>query len=218
MKGTKSDLHERNTSIQRLLTHTEEVSEQRGKIEVIVVLKSSFFIALYNNIEATMYSSLESLHYHISLQKSCDITEELQKRIIDYLLGRGNQEQLKDKEKISKIKKDILDNDIRFPNIDEFIKRKSIFSGNLDTRKIKSILLEYGIHKEKFGANEEHLLIIKNKRNKISHGELSLSDAGKGIKNKELNEIFKSSKIVLEETIDSISEFINDQRYLKINK
>lgn len=61
MKGITSDLLERNVSINRLFTHIEEVSDQRGKIEVVVVLKASFFVALYNNIEATAYATLEKV-------------------------------------------------------------------------------------------------------------------------------------------------------------
>ncbi len=214
MKGVTSDLLERNVSIDRLFTHIAEVSDQRGKIEVIVVLKASFFVALYNNIEATTYATLEKVHYQLGLRKFSELTEKLQKRMLEYSFGKGRASDLKDSLKVKAMKQKILAEDLRFPSIHDFLKRKTIFSGNLDARRLGDIAEEYGMKRPNFRGETEHVLTVKNKRNKIAHGELSLSDAGKGIKNGELKNIFYSVNLVLEDFIFTTDEFLTKELYL----
>jgi hypothetical protein len=214
MKGVTTDLLERNVSINRLFTHIEEVSDQRGKIEVVVVLKASFFVALYNNIEATAYATLEKVHYRLGLRKYSELTEKLQKRMLEYSFGKGRSADLKDTSKVEAMKQKILAEDLRFPSIHDFLNRKTIFSGNLDARRLGEIADEYGMRAPLFRGKTQHVLTVKNKRNKIAHGELSLSDAGKGIKNRELGDIFDAVNLVLEAFISTTDEFLTKELYL----
>lgn len=214
MRGIRADLHDRIASINRLYSHIEEVSDQRGKIEVIVVLKASFFIALYNNIEATAYATLERVHHHLGLIKYSELTEKLQRRMLEYCFGKGKVAELKDAVKVEAMKQKILAEDIRFPSIEAFLERKTIFSGNLDARRLEKIADDYGMSKPQFRGDTIHVLNVKNKRNKIAHGELSLSDAGKGIKNGELGEVFASVNLVLEDFISTSEEFLVKKIYL----
>ncbi|QVI75542.1 MAE_28990/MAE_18760 family HEPN-like nuclease [Pseudomonas syringae] len=214
MNGIKSDLLERNASINRLFNHIEEVSEQRGKIEVVVVLKASFFIALYNNIEATAYATLEQVHYRLGKRQYSELTGKLQSRMLEYSFGKGRSGDLNDESKVHAVRQKILAEDIRFPSINDFLKRKTIFSGNLDARRLGEIADEYGMTAPRFRGRTDHVLVVKHKRNKIAHGELSLSDAGKGIKNNDLREISKAVNLVLEDFISAADEFLIQQRYL----
>lgn len=214
MKGITSDLFERNASINRLFTHIEEVSDQRGKIEVIVVLKASFFVALYNNIEATIYAVLEKVHHQLGLRKYSELTVKLQGRMLEYSFGKGRSADLTDSSKVEAMRQEILDNDLRFPSIQEFIKRKTIFSGNLDARKLICIADDYGMNPIQFRGGTQHMLTVKSKRNKIAHGELSLSDAGKGIRNSELREVFDSVNLILEDFISNTDEFLKSELFL----
>ncbi len=214
MRSITSDLLERNISINRLFSHIEEVSEQRGKIEVIVVLKASFFVALYNNIEATIYATLEKVHHRLGLRRYDELTNKLQKRLLEYSFGKGRSADLKDALKVEAMREKILAEDLRFPSIQDFLKRKTIFSGNLDARRLSEIADEYGMSEPQFRGNTQHMLTVKNKRNKIAHGELSLSDAGKGIKNKELREIFDAVNLILEDFISTTDDFLTKELYL----
>ena len=87
MNSTVADLNDREYSIGRLLDHVDEVSETRGKVEVIVVLKSSVFIALYNNIEATAYAVFERLHNSASSLAFDDLAGPLQTKMLRYSFG-----------------------------------------------------------------------------------------------------------------------------------
>ncbi|WP_024668187.1 MAE_28990/MAE_18760 family HEPN-like nuclease [Pseudomonas syringae] len=214
MNGIKSELLERNTSINRLFSHIEEVSEQRGKIEVVVVLKASFFMALYNNIEATAYATLEQMHCRLGLRKYSELTGKLQNRMLEYSFGKGRSADLNDGSKVQAMRQKILAEDIRFPSINDFLKRKTIFSGNLDARRLGEIADEYGMVVPLFRGRTDHVLVVKHKRNKIAHGELSLSDAGKGIKNNDLREISRAVNLVLEDFVSAADEFLINQHYL----
>lgn len=213
MKDITSDLVDRNVSIMRFLDHIEEVSEQRGKIEVIVVLKASFFVALYNNIEATVYGVLEQVHHQLGHIKFDELTDKLKDRMVSYCFGKGRSSERADPVEVQRVLDSILMGDLRFPSIGDFLKRKTIFSGNLDARRLSGIAEEYGIAMQPFSANTEHMLTVKNKRNKIAHGEVSLSDAGKGIKNDELTKIFHSVNGVLGEFITYADVFLKEEHY-----
>ena len=89
MKSTISDLKERENSIGWLLAHVHDLSDMRGKIDVIVVIKSCVFIALYNNIEATVYSVFERLHSDISKLTYAELVPPLQKKMIVYSFGKA---------------------------------------------------------------------------------------------------------------------------------
>ncbi|MCY1443742.1 hypothetical protein D9M71_601710 [compost metagenome] len=134
--------------------------------------------------------------------------------MLEYSFGRGRSADLKDAAKVEELKKKILAEDLRFPSIHDFLKRKTIFSGNLDARRLGDIAEEYGMDKPQFRGNTEHVLTVKNKRNKIAHGEVSLSDAGKGIKNTDLQNIFNAVNLILEDFINNSDEFLIKELYL----
>ena len=209
MKAAIAELKDRNYSILRLLEHVEHVSQPRGNIEVIVGLKSSVFIAIYNNIEATIYSVIERIHYNYSHLTYDELPEPLKKKMLLYSFGKeqsqniNNQARVSEKENIYKHEK------TKFPNLSDYLRKQSIFSGNIDVRKLKEIWTSYGMSlpavKEK---DADRMLWVKNKRNKIAHGEQSMTEGGQGIKTVDLCEAYKSVNAILNSFIlTAISSF-----------
>jgi len=214
MRGVIADFTDRNYSIGRLLEHVEDVSDIRGKVEVIVVLKASVFIALYNNIEATAYTVVERIHDSASALTYDDLTEPLRKKMLQYSFGKTAGAFIQDPQKVIDEELKLRDSRQTFPELSEFTRRQSLFSGNLDARKLNEIGISYGISKLNFSKSDaEKMLWIKNKRNKIAHGEQSMSDGGQGIKNLDLRHASSSVEVILRNFISATESYLHVNGY-----
>lgn len=212
MRSVIADLTAREYSINRLLDHVEEVSEMRGKVEVVVVLKSSVFIALYNNIEATVYAVIERVHDSVSKLEYDDLTMPLRNKMLRYSFGKAANVYMQDPEKISLKEASLRAIGEKFPSLSDFLRRQSIFSGNIDARKLNIIGVSYGMPKQYFvKLDAKKMLWVKNKRNKIAHGEQSMSDGGQGIKTEDLRRAANAVSSILQEYIRVVESFITSQ-------
>ena len=96
-----------------------------------------------------------------------------------------------------------------------YSKRINVFSGNLDARSIRLLLEAWGIWRDFHVDGEEKLLIIKNHRNILAHGEKSFREIGR---NYTVLEIEKFSECVfqyLSALIKCFSEYIGHEQYIK---
>lgn len=219
MQSIISDLKDREYSIDRLLAHVYELSETRGKIDVIVVIKSSVFIALYNNIEATIYSVFERLHNKISHLTYDELIPPLQKKMILYSFGKTAGAHMQDPHKVASEAEKLKREMAKFPELSEYLRRQTIFSGNIDARKLNEIGSSYGMPPTSFHAeNANRMLWVKNKRNKIAHGEQSMSDGGKGIKNSDLDDTCKSVSAILRSFIASAEIYLKSDSFRQNNE
>lgn len=203
MEIIKDEFKLRCSDINVFHKHIVDISESKRTIKISSILKSSLFIALYNNVEATFYSIFERIHYDANK--------------LDYNLLSDN---LKIKIKLFYFKsKDIPDENcmqLKFPLLKDFLKKHTLFSGNLDARKGKALFRTYGIGFDKnFEISKLNSLVtIKNKRNKIAHGELTLPDAGKNTSHQTLRGVIDNSNEVLEEFINCATTFLAADGYL----
>ena len=216
MKGVLADLADREYSIGRLLDHIDEINEARGKIDVIVILKSSVFIALYNNIEATVYSAVERIHdcaSHLTYDK---LSGAFQTKMLRYSLGKAAAAFINDAVKIANEEFKIRAEGNTFPGLSDYLRRQSLFSGNVDARKLNVIGISYGMAKIPFVKHDaERMLWVKNKRNKIAHGEQSMSDGGQGIKTSDLRLASASVGIILREFVSSVESHLRSHAYCR---
>ncbi|MBG2712133.1 hypothetical protein I4558_11385 [Proteus mirabilis] len=194
MSTIERDFDLRKESILLLYNHIVVLSEEKSTVKISAIIKASFYIALYNNVEATFYSIFELIHDTVSKYKYSSLSCRLKSMIDD--ISSKNQSHL--------------------PTLENYIKKKKLYSGNLDHRKGKALFKQYGIP---FNNDFEKkitysLLIIKNKRNKIAHGEESLSQAGRNISHIELKNIADNSFTILLEYIKSALLYLKEQQYL----
>lgn len=214
MKVVIADLNEREYSIKRLLEHIDEISDVRGKIEVIVILKSSVFIALYNNIEATIYSVLEKIHDSASSQTYDELVFPLKKKMLRYSFGKTAASFINNPMKVKEEEIKFRSKNQTFPTLPEYLRRQSLFSGNIDARKLNVILVSYGMAKLGLKKQDaEKMLWVKNKRNKIAHGEQSMSDGGQAIKTSDLKNASISVSEILRDFIDAAETYLKIQGY-----
>ena len=92
-----------------------------------------------------------------------------------------------------------------------------MFSGNVDSRKIKDIADLYGFSYETDPLktqNGNDLLRIKNNRNDLAHGFKSFEEVGRSTNTEELLEIKDRVINYLQGIVENIEEYILKQEYL----
>jgi hypothetical protein len=79
---------------------------------------------------------------------------------------------------------------------------------------MNSIGISYGVAKLQFlKVDTERMLWVKNKRNKIAHGEQSMSDGGQGIKTSDLELASKSVGNILRHFISAVELYLISDGY-----
>lgn len=205
MELVRNDFHNRCADIMHFHEHIAYLSTQKGTVKISSILKSSLFVALYNNVEATFYAIFERIHSELTTIPYLKLNDKLKAKIKDFYFKDKNNT-------------DEECQNLTLPPIYDFLKKINLFSGNLDARKGKAIFKTYGINfEEKYELNKLYSLVtIKNKRNKIAHGELSLPEAGKTASHQSLLQLINNSIEVLDGFIRSAELFLSRKNYLLI--
>lgn len=205
MYTVKDDFDEKRIEASILLGHIKELSEQSGNVNKVAIIKSAFMVLLYNAIESTTVLVLERVHEKISRHKYDELSEPLKKIFVEcYLFNEGKKKQQKNLNSI-------VDNALKFPTFEELTKKINLFSGNLDARELTNILSRYGIGKIT-SVNKEKLLIVKNKRNQIAHGEVMFKECCR-------NSTYDELSIIQNAVFDSLDQMISlTERYFENNR
>jgi hypothetical protein len=174
--------------------------------ELIKTLKASGFLLLYNLVESTMRNAIEAIFDELRDQGiSYDqIRPELKRIVLKNLKKRD----------IDKISSSVIAISIQ---IIAGFDKEDIFSGNLDSKKIKMTATEYGFsHQTNYAktGNGSDLLIIKKNRNDLAHGFESFAKVGKDKTADELLEIKNKTVRYLREILQNIEQYLSNQDYL----
>lgn len=181
--------------------------------DLVKILKANSFILLYNLIEATITKSIETLFTTIydngiTFKK---LSNNLQKLWIIQTSSPLNKgiDAIGSNKIIDVITKAV------YSIIEEEISKLEIdcvrISGNIDAKKIRDIADKIGFESPCL-CKGEYLVIIKDKRNKLTHGEFSFCEIGKDYSIQDMCK-FKDN------TIDHLKEFISKiEEYIKSNE
>ncbi|PSU82503.1 hypothetical protein CTM93_12980 [Photobacterium phosphoreum] len=203
----KSSYKDRLDEARKLLDHINTLSDNGGVLESSI-LKSSYTLLLYNNLEATVSSSITYIHEKASHCKYDELSEEFK-----ILYARFYHFDIS-KRKVKDHLDGTVSGEFKFPNFEEYCKRITIFSGNIDLRSLNEINKNYGIGKiDLRGKNPENILTIKNKRNKLAHGEESFRDSCRHYTSSELEELGESLEKMLSKFIELVDDFVKEGRY-----
>ena len=227
MDNTKQDFENRKAEIENyfkflLLFDKDETKLQFENGNSIVlekiepqfqtILIANAFLILYNLIESTIRNSIIEIYSIILNEQICyeRLSENLQKiwikQSIDKLKeGNFRPDTLRDN--IYNFAQDILNK-----NVIELSKENMDFSGNLDAKQIRKLATKFGFNSPSNGRNLEE---IRNKRNRLAHGEQTFYDVGKDFSVNDLNMMKMEVIIFLSEVIENIENYINEQKYLK---
>ncbi|EGQ7859480.1 TPA: MAE_28990/MAE_18760 family HEPN-like nuclease [Vibrio parahaemolyticus] len=207
MYSIKIDYRERLEEATKLLEHISSLTDSGGVVESSII-KSSYVLLLYNNLEATVSSSIEHLHDCASVCKYDELSEEFKKIYADFHHYNISKKNVKEH----------LDNtfsgDFKFPSYSDYCRKVTIFSGNIDVKSLNDFNKKYGIARlDLRGKTPENILVIKNKRNKLAHGEESFRKSCRSHTIAELQELGDSLKKLLDKFIELIEGFVNDEKF-----
>jgi len=165
------------------------------------ILKANGFLLLYNLIEATIRNSINEIFasVHSKSMTFKHLTDNLQKLWIKQEIKNIRQED------IFALSKKILENELL-----QFKAECINISGNIDAKKIRDIAKQFGYQESKNGSD---LLTIKEKRNKLAHGEFTFSEIGKDYTVRELIDFKNNTKNYLDDVLFNIEQYINNEGY-----
>lgn len=180
---------------------------------MINILKSNFSLMLYNFIEYTVTSLIESIYDKIKQKhlSYVDVNNSIRTLWRKTMLKTMNDPSSnfntlvnKNKEIVEKIlKKDTL-----LINI-----KKSFPAGNLSGEVIKTIWEEHGIDFPISFYRPDILRGIKEKRNSLAHGTVSFVDAVRDSSIKDMLNITEYVILFLDKLTENVSEYIKNEEY-----
>lgn len=169
--------------------------------ELSKILKANGFLLLYNLVEATIRNSIDAIFVsmHNSHVTFGSLTDNLRRLWI--------RQEFKhiDSNEILLLANKILNNELLT------FKAECInISGNIDAQKIRDISKQLGCAELKDGRD---LATIKEKRNKLAHGESTFSEIGKDYTMAELIAFKDKTKEYLSNVLNEIESYINNKTY-----
>ena len=182
-----------------LLGHEEK---REIDLELLTILKANGFLLLYNLIEATIRNSIDAVlaSIHSSHATFRTLSDNLKKIWINQESKNTNHE------KIMQIAETVLKNEML-----KFEKDCINISGNIDAKRIREILRQFGGNEI---SNGRDLQTIKDKRNKLAHGEFTFSEIGQDCTMKDLILYKQETEEYLSSVLDEIQDYIDNKKYL----
>ena len=187
------------------------------KIDTTSILKSSFFLMLYNCVESTVVNCLNTVIREIRTNKCkySDLSETMQLASLaayDY-----NVQQAENKDIRSECLKRQIDFSTGISAFNVDIKAltgsssKGTFSGSLDPREIRSLFARIGLDLNDLTCGE--MLKIRDCRNKLAHGEQSFQECCRDFSIQYM-EVSKNNTLeYLEHLIDRVDNYIQWKGY-----
>jgi len=165
------------------------------------ILKANGFLLLYNLVESTVRNSIKAIFISAQSKKLSfkHFTDNLRKLWIKQEIKNIKQDD------IFALSKKILENELlafRSDCVD--------ISGNIDAQQIRDIAKQFGFQESKNGRD---LATIKEKRNKLAHGEFTFSEIGKDYTIRDLIKYKNSTKAYLEDVLSKIEDYINNEEF-----
>jgi ribonucleotide reductase beta subunit family protein with ferritin-like domain len=223
MDSVDSDFNKRKDEINEYFSFLEKLNNNNIKLnyikenateEFIISIKlqrifiANTFLLLYNLVESTIRNSIVTIYNKI---QDDEITyNDLSEKIKQIWLHKHSKKITSSNEK--KIEKDLkkIINHILSNEIIMLTKDDINISGNIYADTIRDLATQIGFEKS---SNGRHLEEIKDKRNRLAHGEHTFHDIGKDFTYLDLNTYKETTFIYLEDVISKIKNFIDDEKY-----
>lgn len=188
--------------------HNDYSKEFPISIDLQKILAANTFLLLYNLMESTVRNSIIEIYNKIQDDKVSYLC--LSKKIKKIWVQKNSKDIVNsDNQSIKKHLQNVIDKII----CDEIIvltKDDIQISGNIDAQKIRNLACEIGFQKS---DNGRYLEEIKDKRNRLAHGEQTFHDIGRNFTYGDLYERKQNIFEYLEDVINKIEIFIESENY-----
>ncbi len=165
----------------------------------ITTLKAALFLIFYNLIESVMYTIYEVLFDEISI--NCSRFSKLSPSV---------QQQYKKYDK----KNCIAEDDLLALSLEDYLRKVTLFSGNLDARAIRTLLHDWGIEADFHVKEEERLRDIREYRNTLAHGERAFKEIGRNYTMRDMRKYSRTLYQYLNSLVQTIKPYIEEKRYM----
>lgn len=180
--------------------------------------RSCAFLLLYNIVEAIVTKLLVKIHDILILENVSyfDLNDDIKDLTLIYFNSIVNKKQnFPDAAPFLQKFVGMLFGNLHFHvPYKEMEKHYSLYSGNLDSKKIRETFSKYGLSVEVVASE---LKTIKDGRNKLAHGEVSFEEFGREISVQQIKILTTATLTYLESLINSIENFINECGYKVAN-
>jgi hypothetical protein len=206
MIGVKDTFKQRQMEIEEYFIFLSSYQPAKADDNLFKILKSNLLIMLYNLIESSISNAIEEIHNNIYSNSVSfnSLKEEIKSLIIN------NTKRVNSDEFVKKV------NDIATDIVKYTFKKDELFSGNVDSKKIKRLSKQYGFNsdteynKTKHGA---YLVTIKGKRNDLAHGIYSFTEVGKDYSIQDLEDMKDKTINYIEAILENIEQYLLNQEY-----
>lgn len=224
MDSVDSDFNKRKDEVNEYFSFLEKLNNDNIKLnytkenateEFLISTKlqrifiANTFLLLYNLVESTIRNSIITIYNKI--QDDEIIYNDLSEKIKQIWLHKnGKKFSIHSSDNTIEVNLQNIINDIINNEIIKLTKDDIHISGNIDAKEIRSLADKIGFE---VSSNGRHLVDIKEKRNRLAHGEHTFHDIGKDFTYNDLNTYKGTTFIHLEDVINKIKNFIDDEKY-----
>lgn len=207
-----------STGTQPIKTKSKESSESSRIRDLKKMLRATTYLVLYNFMEATAENAMQAVYRTLS-KENLDF-DNLEPKLKRKLLKNIKKHFPPDNEAFLEPP---LSKKMFTLSLERFLcsnpeKKERLFTGNVDSKRIKDCLAEYGI----LGQNDNNLphaayaQEIKDNRNSLAHGQQSFVECGQDVSCDSLPEIAKNTALWLRAILQSVTVYLENKEYRMI--
>ena len=189
----------------------QEVKCKQVAPEFLTTLTANSFLLLYNVIESTIRNSIVAIYDNIKAEGVTfnELSDNLKKLWTKFETDRFKEGNFR----MESIRDFVLDfaNKIVLNEVVVFSEEWMDFSGNLDANEIRGLAEKIGFLKSPDGRN---LVKIKDKRNRLAHGEHTFYDVGKDFSVREIIELKDEVFVYLDDVVKNVGDYIASKSYM----
>lgn len=207
----------------------KDISQYPFSEQLKKTLKANAYLLLYNLIEGSVTTGIDSIFLAIN-QSEIELKhlkKDIRELYLDYAMKRNDDDEqqkakAKDKKDLRKQFNSLIDTKVKFKhrnknNVVEgyqayLEKMGGEISGNIDAKKLEELSKKYGFTLPTSNILDE-LLIIKNKRNQLAHGEITFSEAGKDKSIEEMIALKNAITQYFNSLMNNIKNYIENEEF-----
>lgn len=199
MSSVEDDFDKRCLEVEDYIKYLISLEKTTGiDTTLMSIMKASALLMIYNLVESTITNAIESIFDHLRSEKIGFIAVDDHLKAMVLKCARETNP----KDLVKRMRNEVLDLAVAA------FKKDSVFSGNVDSRKIREVLDDYGITRT--GSYSESVLLeIKSARNDLAHGAKSFSELGKDQTAAELSKKHRAAKTLLHRALKDVESHIS---------
>ena len=227
-------LDDRSREVLRLLEFSEALVKAKGLAKsnedgtliladfdldrnLVKSIRASGYLLIYNLVEAVMTAALDAIHQQLDLEQRK--FEDLNEKIKDICLSNFR---VAVKGLNARTALDHTSQILNRCMVSLGYSKRTHWSGNIDAKEIYKKAQRYGFqivdHNREDSKDGENLVLIRNKRNELGHGELSFVQCGHDTAIENLFDYHKEAVVFLTAVLDGIEEYLENENYLNIDQ